>query len=68
MQNEQNAEKSSGIGETQHDQEASDRDADGRRIWEVDEVNKATGEEQARKPRQSKDASGDCGNALDLTG
>ncbi|MEN0111150.1 MAG: hypothetical protein AAF805_10555 [Planctomycetota bacterium] len=28
------AEKASGIGQTEGDQEASDRDADGRRMWE----------------------------------
>ena len=64
------AEKASGIGETEEDQQASDRDADGRRLWEVD----AEGEEKEKEeqggspPAPSKDSTGQSGNQLDLSG
>jgi hypothetical protein len=61
------AENAAGIGETAEDQQASERDADGRRLWETDERKKQ--EEAAQQPpRQSKDASGQSGNGLDLSG
>ena len=64
------ADAASGIGQTSEDQETSDRDADGRRIWEVDEKQpKAEEEETAEKSeRKSKDSSGLSGNQLDLSG
>jgi hypothetical protein len=65
------AERAAGIGQTDQDQESSERDADGRRPWEAppkrDKVDAAA--EPADAPlRQSKDASGQCGNQLDVTG
>jgi hypothetical protein len=63
------AEQTAGIGQTEQDQETSERDADGRRFWEgpadgiVDET-EATPESQ----RRSRDPSGQSGNSLDLTG
>ncbi|MEX2317024.1 MAG: hypothetical protein WD669_07725 [Pirellulales bacterium] len=65
------AERAAGIGQTQQDQESSERDADGRRPWEtpVKRGKRAPTEEATDSPpRQSKDASGHCGNQLDLTG
>ena len=64
------ADAAAGIGQTTEDQEASDRDADGRKIWEVDEQ-KNTEEDQAGNAsdkRKSKDATGQSGNQLDLSG
>jgi hypothetical protein len=67
----QKAERAAGIGQTDQDQESSERDADGRRLWEepakrgqVDDEAEPTED----SPRQSKDATGQCGNQLDLTG
>lgn len=71
------AEQSSGVGQTQEDQGASDRDADGRRMWEAPEDTvdiESTGEEQSDTDaaptlptKESKDATGEAGNSLDLT-
>jgi hypothetical protein len=68
----QKAELAAGIGQTSEDQESSERDADGRRPWEA-HAKKGTPEAQGDSAtdapvRQSKDASGQCGNQLDLTG
>lgn len=68
--NELKADTAAGIGATDgEDQTASERDADGRRLWE-----KRGGKRPDPVPvapdaaaRQSRDASGDCGNQLDLT-
>jgi hypothetical protein len=68
---EQMAERAAGIGQTNEDQESSERDADGRRPWELPVKR---GKLQTDDPtaglaaRPSKDASGLCGNQLDLTG
>ena len=67
----QRAERAEGIGTTEQDQEATERDADGRRLWEAPEEKEndaAADEPTASTPRQSKDATGQCGNHLDLTG
>lgn len=63
-----NAEKS--VGETQEDQGASDRDADGRRLWENPSAGGEAAQDEATTgpPRRSKDASGDAGGSLDLLG
>ncbi len=76
------AESAAGIGEADgQDHEAADRDADGRRLWESMEGDEKTAEESGEEsaeesggeaapiePRQSKDATGDSGNLLDLSG
>jgi hypothetical protein len=64
---EEKAEHAAGIGQTSEDQEASERDADGRRLWEVD-GRKPKLHEANPTERQSRDASGESGNALDVTG
>jgi hypothetical protein len=67
----EHAERSAGIGQTEQDQQASERDADGRRLWE----NPTTAKKALRsvaeieaEARQSKDATGQSGTQLDLTG
>jgi hypothetical protein len=69
----QKAERAAGIGHTEQDQESAERDADGRRLWEAPaERDKAKAEKQAEPAmptaRQSKDATGQTGTQLDLTG
>ena len=65
------AERAAGIGQTEQDQESSERDADGRRLWEApvksgSDTQSADGSETDF--RQSKDATGQSGTQLDLTG
>lgn len=67
------ADRAAGIGETDGDNhETTDRDADGRRPWELDagaDRSAESGIEEGQpKSRQSRDASGDSGQTLDLTG
>jgi hypothetical protein len=64
------SEKASGIGQTDADSETSERDADGRRLWEdgVEKKKPTVVEEAAVEPRQAKDPTGMSGNSLDLTG
>ena len=65
------AEQAAGIGQTEEDQQASDRDADGRRLWEppvTGEENQAADDSPADEPHQSKDTTGQAGNQLDLMG
>jgi hypothetical protein len=71
---EQRAERAAGIGQTDKDQESSERDADGRRLWEApaepadDDQNDDATNAAGVSPRQSKDATGQSGTHLDLTG
>lgn len=63
------AEQASGIGETKEESESSDRDADGRRIWEFSEKKKQEeAEAEAARLAKSKDPSGNSGGTLDLLG
>ena len=65
------SERAAGIGTTEQDQEASERDADGRRLWEAppDKKKDAAGDDKsAPGQRQSRDATGQSGTQLDLTG
>jgi hypothetical protein len=65
------SEAAAGIGETEQDQGANERDADGRRLWEAPpEGSHAAAEPPAEaiEHRQVKDPTGVSGNALDLTG
>jgi len=69
----QKAEAAAGIGEADgQDHETAERDADGRRLWE--ETPKAENAETPDEPsdepqqRKSKDATGQSGNLLDLSG
>lgn len=71
-QSNQKAESAAGIGETDgEDHQTADRDADGRRLWEAPP--EATSDEAAAQNGHSeqapaKDASGQRGNLLDLSG
>src|SRR5262245_37753410 len=72
-QSAQLAEAAAGIGKTDGDQhETNERDADGRRPWEIEaEIRAAAAAKEAaaaEPPRQSRDATGQCGSTLDLTG
>jgi hypothetical protein len=70
------AEQSAGIGQTDKDEESSERDADGRRLWEKTPGSGKKGEaaessvagQVAAQERQSKDPTGQSGTHLDLTG
>lgn len=62
------SEKAAGIGTTEQDQEASERDADGRRMWEAPPDKQQQEEAAAAAARQSRDTTGQCGTHLDLTG
>ncbi len=58
------AEKSSGVGQTEGDSESSDRDADGRRLWERTPDGKQESEEEAQQ--EETPPSEEDGNRLDL--
>jgi len=65
------AEAAEGIGTTSEEQAASDRDADGRRPWEIgpQEERKKSENAPSREPLQrSKDPTGQAGSQLDLSG
>lgn len=65
------ADQSAGIGQTEGDQATSERDADGRRLWEDNQARDRREEQSASEPeppRQAKDPSGMSGGSLDLTG
>lgn len=69
--NDTKAEQAAGIGQTESDEGPTDRDADGRRLWEGDP--EAKQEPQAKTPEresppQVKDPTGQSGSSLDLTG
>jgi hypothetical protein len=66
----QKAENAAGIGQTEQDQESSERDADGRRLWESPGKpgKESGGNVSEAATRQSKDATGQSGTKLDLTG
>jgi hypothetical protein len=71
VDSDQRAERAAGIGQTEQDQESSERDADGRRLWEAPaQSSKDDKSDDASAPpvRQSKDATGQSGTQLDLTG
>jgi hypothetical protein len=64
------AENAAGIGETAEDSQTSERDADGRRLWEEQQSAKPKSPPaaaEASSPPVSKDPSGARGGLLDLT-
>jgi hypothetical protein len=68
-QSEVKAEDAAGIGATDgEDHEAADRDANGRRLWEDTGRRGPAAGSDARQAPLSKDASGQSGNLLDLSG
>jgi len=66
------AENAAGIGLTEEDSQTSERDADGRRLWEEQRRAKARASESPALASPqiplAKDPSGDCGGKLDLVG
>ena len=68
----QKAESAAGIGEADgEDHETADRDADGRRLWEAPPEatsDDAPDQEDRSEQAPAKDASGQRGNLLDLSG
>ncbi len=69
------SERASGIGTTEEDQQSSDRDADGRRMYEDDDPTTGeTGPPATSEPvptaetPKSKDPTGQAGSQLDLLG
>lgn len=62
------SEQAQGIGEMHEDEQASERDADGRRLWEAPPEKKNQADEADHVARQAKDPTGMSGGALDLTG
>jgi hypothetical protein len=67
---EQKAEAAAGIGETDgEDHQTGERDADGRRLWELPpDKQKNPADVPPKSPPHSRDTSGESGNLLDLTG
>jgi hypothetical protein len=68
----EHAENAAGIGQTEQDSGPTDRDADGRRLWENTRRKKAASAsatpESPAPPPISKDPTGSCGGELDLVG
>jgi type II secretory pathway pseudopilin PulG len=64
------AEQASGIGQTQEESEASERDADGRRLWEepVRKQPATPGQASEETLTPPPDPTGQCGTQLDLLG
>ena len=66
----QTAENAAGIGETEQDEQTSERDADGRRLWEnplpAEDASQSSADQL--QPPTSRDATGERGTQLDLSG
>jgi hypothetical protein len=68
------AESAAGIGQTEEESQASERDADGRRLWErqLDEApaaeSTAPPPSEPTAPPAAKDPTGNCGTLLDIRG
>jgi len=64
------AENAAGIGQTEEDSQTSERDADGRRLWEEQRRAKTPPEQTGGDVRSApaKDPSGNCGGILDVVG
>ena len=66
------AENAAGIGEMEQEQGTSERDADGRRLWEKRSkpapLTPPNDPAEASAAARSRDPSGDSGTQLDLTG
>ena len=65
------AEAAEGIGKTTEEGKTSDRDADGRRLWERPTPKAIKGNEpdgEAEEPARSLDPTGEAGGQIDLCG
>ncbi len=66
---EQAAQDAAGIGKTGQDEPVSDRDADGRRVWELSSGQKNDArDESVSSPPHATDPTGQSGTRLDLSG
>ena len=62
-------ESAAGIGETEEDSQTSERDADGRRLWEQQQAKpKSEDVEALASDTRSKDPTGQAGSELDVVG
>lgn len=69
IEGDRHAENAAGVGTTEGDEAASDRDADGRRLWERPTQGKSATEDEADSSAgRPKDLTGQSGSLLDLTG
>ncbi|MCS7239055.1 MAG: hypothetical protein NZ899_12420 [Thermoguttaceae bacterium] len=69
LQSERMAERASGVGQTDgEDHHAQERDADGRRPWEIPERPHRAESSQSQSPQSPRDPTGKLGQLLDLTG
>lgn len=68
VQTDAKAESAAGIGTTEEQNASSDRDADGRRLWEAPLAGQPKKPPEEADERTSRDATGDCGTQLDLSG
>lgn len=65
----QRAENAAGVGETEQDEATSERDADGRRLWERQDGRPPQEESPPpQEPVASRDPTGQSGTQLDLSG
>ena len=66
------AAQAAGVGETEQDEQASDRDADGRRLWEKPATSDQQPADEESPPQTDRpagrDPHGQCGQHLDLQG
>jgi hypothetical protein len=63
------ADEAAGIGQTDGDQhEIEEREADGRMPWQWPDGQPNDSKSESTKTSPSRDATGQCGNLLDLTG
>lgn len=68
VEGDRKAENAAGIGTTEGDEAAGDRDADGRRLWEKPPAGQETSDEDDETAARIKDPTGQSGSLLDLTG
>lgn len=67
----QKADAAAGIGTTQEDAQTSERDADGRRLWEAETKKRTAASDDTARPQsppRAKDPTGQSGGKLDLSG
>jgi hypothetical protein len=68
VQAERSSEHAAGIGETEEHGRAFERDADGRRLWELGPRPEAEDAAAEQPVPQGRDPSGNCGTQLDVSG
>ena len=68
IEGDRQAENAAGVGTTEGDEAAGDRDADGRRLWERPTTPKPALSEDDETTAPTKDPTGQSGSLLDLTG